>query len=162
MDEQQVRAQAVLAAGAFAGAIRDPRPEDVFYAADLFAAYIIGGTEAALRLYQEHNGNPQTVELREEAVAPTSGAEAPIAGDRVQAVRPSAPEEAPNPALDKIHKLRQARAAAILREWGAAKVPAHRDKILRDMQNSGLTDEEVVIDGRRQRLGAYLRSQHGS
>lgn len=168
--EQEIRRAALHEAVEFTKPLGGSAPEDLIYVADVFAAYITGGPEAALQLHFTRSPEPRAVELRETppSAPPPAPAPAPevapdtrarVARDRTQPTqepRPATPRPANPEALRKIERGRREAAQQILRQAKVAKLEEHRRRLHRDAVDRGLAEVELEIDGRMRQLGPYL------
>lgn len=177
--EQEMRKAAISAAAAFC-ATRTVAPEEVIFAADVFARYIEEGSMAALQVVAmsvPQVGVSQEAELRERGTpAPPVAADprpapvlsavpaqppAPEAESAADVISLAARESAParhNPARERIERQRKDRADNILAKAQVAKLPEYRQQLIRDAEEHGLADFEVRVNGEPRALGAYLRS----
>lgn len=164
--EIEIRKVALEAAIEFAKPLGAVAPEDLLYAADIFAAYLAHGPEEALRVDFER-GRPrrsttEPVELRERESSkpPPPRPEVAAVPDREVSPAREAPKGDPEgnrKALSRIEKIRKDRAEGILRQAKVAKAPEHRRKLLREAEESGVVDLVVNTPEGRKPLGEYLR-----
>lgn len=174
MDDIEIRAAAAQAAGQYMGAMGGGAFEDFLFSADMVEAYIRSGSDAALKYYQDAvaaqqaEGVTQEVELREPSAgvqrsevvdAPVAESPAPVKPAEVptEVQRETPPQQ--NAARRLIEKGRHDRAMGLVRQAKVAKVEAHKKKLIEEADNSGLSDQVVVIEDKPIRLGDYLRSR---
>lgn len=181
--DQRVRAVAIQSAAAFCAPATPI--EDVLFAADVFAGYIEGGWQRALQVHSSGNTQEQpdvqSVELREQATpeAPASHEEQPPKVDA-----PAPPEQSPPSSVDEhaeviplaargtvskkqtearriIDRNRRERAKYFLNQAKVAKAQEHKMRLLDEVAEAQLDDFVMEIDGRMQKLGAYIRNLYG-
>lgn len=190
--EQEVRAAAIQAAAAFCapiGGVADrqiPSPEDVLFVADVFAAYIESGWEAALRVVSTseeqsaaesagnvgpHRRTPEQTAAspkpHPQPVTPESSLPTPVQAR--QGGADVIPIEARGGVSGKqakaagvVRRIKRTRAEGILREFGAAKAEGHRNRLRKEAEESGLLDHPVTVGGREVKLGELLGGQNGA
>lgn len=154
-----------------------PSPADYVAVAEVVEAFIRDGKEAAFAL---------TVPVAEDAPPPMPEPE-PVRQVVVEGIRPvqdaPPPEESvaePEPegrvlqmvgrpvspkqqeARQLIERKKKDRVDAIVAEASVAKVKAHKERLLNDAEDAGLSNYPVVISGSAMTLGSYLGSLLGS
>lgn len=176
MNDQEIRAAAAQAAATLMAPMQ-PSPADYVAVAEVVEAFIRDGKEAAFAL---------TVPVAEDAPPPMPEPE-PVRQVVVEGIRPvqdpPPPEEPvaePEPegrvlqmvsrpvspkqqeARQLIERKKKDRVDAIVAEASVAKVKAHKERLLNDAEDAGLSNYPVVINGSAMTLGSYLGSLLGS
>lgn len=167
---QQVRAAAAQAAATLMSS-SPPQPADFVMAAEVIAAYIENGRDAALALCS--GDAPQEAVASVEPVS-----EPPIPPVRAVKDVPLPPEEpAPEPEKEAdviplaargttpprreyarryVDRIRHDRAKKIFDQFSVAKADGHRQRLRDEAESAELLDFVLVINGEAKTLGAYL------
>jgi len=156
-----------------------PSPADYVAVAEVVEAFIRDGKEAAFALTvpvaedaPPPMPEPEPEPVRQvvvEGIRPVQDApppEEPVAepepeGRVLQMVgRPVSPKQ--QEARQLIERKKKDRVDAIVAEASVAKVKAHKERLLNDAEDAGLSNYPVVINGSAMTLGSYLGSLLGS
>lgn len=180
MNDQEIRAAAAQAAATLMAPMQ-PSPADYVAVAEVVEAFIRDGKEAAFALtvpvaedapppMPEPVPDPEPVrQVVVEDIRPVQDApppEGPVAepepeGRVLQMVgRPVSPKQ--QEARQLIERKKKDRVDAIVAEASVAKVKAHKERLLNDAEDAGLSNYPVVINGSAMTLGSYLGSLLGS
>lgn len=173
--DQSIRALAAQATATLMAPMQ-PQPADFVAVAEVVEAYIRDGKEAAFAL---------TVPMPEDAPPVEPEPPAPVHQAAVEDIRPSRDEVTLEEPADEpeaqviqmagravspkqqearqlIERKKKDRVDAIMAEASVAKVKAHKERLLNDAEDSGLSGYPVVINGSAMTLGSYLGSLLGS
>lgn len=176
MNDQQIRAAAAQAAATLMAPMQ-PSPADYVAVAEVVEAFIRDGKAAAFALTvpvaeDAPHPMPEPEPVRQvvvEDIRPVQDApplEEPVAepepeGRVLQMVgRPVSPKQ--QEARQLIERKKKDRVDAIVAEASVAKVKAHKERLLNDAEDAGLSNYPVVINGSAMTLGSYLGSLLGS
>lgn len=187
MNDQEIRAAAAQAAAVLM-APSAPSPADYVAVAEVVEAYIREGKNAAFALCAIPEEQPVEIPARQATVvqAVASPVPAPVqyappvpapepevtAKPEIAEVRKDADvislptRDAPSPkqnaARSIVERRRKERVDSIMAEASVAKVKAHKERLLGDAEDAGLSDFPVTVKGQNMTLGAYLASLLGS
>lgn len=181
MNDQEIRAAAAQAAATLMAPMQ-PSPADYVAVAEVVEAFIRDGKEAAFALtvplpedvpVAEPQPEPEPpAQMRHVAVedirptqdvAPPQG---PVVEPKPEAQviqmvgRAASPKQ--QEARQLIERKKKDRVDAIVAEASVAKVKAHKERLLSDAEDAGLSNYPVVINGSTTTLGSYLGSLLGS
>lgn len=170
--DQQIRAAAAQAAATLMAPIQ-PLPADYVAVAEVVEAFIRDGKEAAFALCPpaeetapvQQSPAPQP-EVTSEAPAPRPEPEdvrpEPEPAGQDAEVIPLAARGSVAPKQEGARRIvedtRRKRAEKIFAEAKMAKVKAHKERLLDEASEAGLSDYPLPIDGKTITLGAYLAS----
>lgn len=185
MNDQEIRAAAAQAAAVLM-APSAPSPADYVAVAEVVEAYIREGKIAAFALCAIPEEQQVEVPAQQapaiQAVAspaPAPVQHVPPAPEPEVATEPEVTEvskgadvislptrDAPSPkqnaARSIVERRRKERVDSIMAEASVAKVRAHKERLLGDAEDAGLSDFPVTVKGQNMTLGAYLASLLGS
>lgn len=164
MEPEKVRAVAITAAAFYSGALGRGTPRHVVFAADVFAAYVRDGSDAALAICDwdgSASSDPRTAEAPEAADPPRAPV-ANVGGDTGGAISNPERSAGNSAALRSIESGRRERAQGLLKEMRAAKTEGEQRGVIQKMNSAGLADLKVRIKNVEQLFGPYLTSLQGS
>ena len=167
--DQQIRAAAAQAAATLMAPVQ-PLPADYVAVAEVVEAFIRDGKQAAFAICFTEQPQELPAAAPEQA-APVAAPEpppAPAAEPEPENRQPDA-EVIPLAARGKtsvkqetaskiVRDTKRKRVDSIVAEASMAKVKAHKERLINDADDAGLSDYAIVIEGKPTTLGAYLES----
>jgi hypothetical protein len=137
VNEQEIRAAALHAAGTYAGSIGGAKPEDLLYVADVYAVYITDGRDAALARFAQ---------MEAEKAAAKKSVDSPSTHTLpTTELREARPLGLVQP---DVHPEKIRTAQNLLTEARKAKVAAHKNLLKQRAVNAGVLDVPIT-DGNR-------------
>lgn len=163
--DQQIRAAAAQAAATLMAPVQ-PLPADYVAVAEVVEAFIRDGKQAAFALC--FTEQPQELPAAAPEQAAPEPPPAPAAEPEPEDQQSDA-EVIPLAARGKtsakqetaskiVRDTKRKRVDSIVAEASMAKVKAHKERLINDADDAGLSDYAIVIEGKPTTLGAYLES----
>ena len=166
--EQQIRAAAAQAAATLMAPVQ-PLPADYVAVAEVVEAFIRDGKEAAFALcFAGQEQVPPAAAPEQVVPVAMEPPPAPVIEQEPEDQQADA-EVIPLAARGKtsakqevaskiVRDTKRKRVESIVAEAGMAKVKAHKERLINDADDAGLSDYAIIIEGKPTTLGAYLES----